>query len=357
MERRIYYNLAIVATITQIISSIFLILLFYNLYNFRMGPNPMDLSSMFLSALPVLIGLLVFILILLYLVSHLLTSKIIEPINIATQNIESILSGKELEDVYVYDELEPFIRTIKTQKREIEDYISKLKKAEKARRDITANVTHELKTPLTSIIGFAEVLKSGEVSKEDTIKFAEIIHKEGTRLLGLIDSILNLAHIEDKNGKKAFEMVNVSQIGREIVAQLSIRAKERDLDLNIKADDVSIYGNRRMIQDLIYNLVDNGLKYNKPKGRVDLLIGRSDNYCIIKVKDTGIGIPEEEQDKVFERFYRVDKSRSKKVGGSGLGLSIVKHIVNYHNGNISLKSELGKGTEIKVRLPIKTQSP
>lgn len=352
MEKKIYYNLAIIATITGIITSSILVLLFYDIYNSKIIYKNIDLKSMFISTLPALIGILVFILIILYLVSYILTSKIIKPIDMATQSIQSILSGQEVEEMDVYEELKPFIKTIETQKIEIENYISKLKEAEKARRDFTANVSHELKTPLTSINGFAEMLGTGKVSKEDTIKFANIIHKEGIRLLGLIDSIINLSHIEDKTSDKVFEIINIPHIGEEIVNQLNPIAKEKGLGLNLITEDVSILGNKRMIQDLIYNLVDNGLKYNKPEGKVELFIGKSNNFCIIKVKDTGIGIPDAEQGKIFERFYMVDKSRSKKVGGSGLGLSIVKHIVNYHNGNISLTSKLGEGTEIEIQIPI-----
>lgn len=352
MEKKIYYNLAIVATITAIITSSVLVFFFYDLYKSKIFDKHIDLPSLFLSILPAMVGILVFILILLYLVSYILTEKITKPINITTQYIESILSGNTVEDIDVYDELKPFIKTIQIQKIEIENFILKLQEAEKSRRDFTANVSHELKTPLTSINGFAEMLSTGTVSKEDTIKFANIIHKEGTRLLSLIDSIINLSRIEYEVNTKTFDNINISNIAKEIIAKLNIRAKDKDVDLNLIAKDIIIHGNKRMLEDLIYNLIDNAIKYNKPKGKVDIIIDESPNFCIIKVKDTGIGIPEDEQSKVFERFYMVDKSRSKKVGGSGLGLSIVKHIVKYHGGNIQLTSKSGEGTEIQVEIPI-----
>lgn len=346
MEKKVYFGLATVATITAIMTSSVIALLFYDIY----GSDIVDMTSKFLSVLPVTIGVLAFILIALLLVSNIISSKIIDPILIAAKSIESILSGNEIDDIEVYDELKPFLKTIQIQKLEIEDYISKLKETEKYRRDFTANVTHELKTPLTSINGYAEMIATGAVSKEDTIKFANIIQKEGNRLLGLIDDIINLTRIESESEEKIMEPVNISHIANEVVSQLEIYAKYKGLELAVNSEDIIIQGNRRMLKDLLYNLVDNAIKYNKPQGKVDVTIEKANNFCIIKVSDTGIGIPKEEQDKVFERFYRVDKSRSKKVGGSGLGLSIVKHIVMYHNGKISLKSEINKGTEIQVEL-------
>lgn len=352
MEKRIYFNLAMVATITAIITSSIIAFLFYDLYSSDINLGYVDFTSKILSILPVTVGVLVFILIALYLVANILTTKIIEPISVATQSIENILSGEEMEDVEVYGELKPFLKTIQIQKIEIEDYILKLKEAEKSRRDFTANVSHELKTPLTSINGFAEMLSTGEVNKEDTIRFASIIHKEGTRLLDLIDSILNLTRIEDETQNIIMESINISDIANEVLPQLKIRANSKGLTLNTITEEILIRGNKRMIKDLLYNLVDNAIKYNKPNGKIDVFLEETNNFCEIKVKDTGVGIPEDEQDKVFERFYMVDKSRSKKVGGSGLGLSIVKHIVKYHNGKISLTSKIDEGTEIVIQLPI-----
>lgn len=352
MEKRIYFNLALVATITAIITASVIAFLFYDIYSSNVNQGYVDLTSRFLSILPVTVGVLVFILISLYLVANILTTKIIEPISVATQSIENILSGEEMEDVEVYEELKPFLKTIQIQKIEIENYILRLKEAEKSRRDFTANVSHELKTPLTSINGFAEMLSTGEVGKEDTIKFANIIQKEGTRLLELIDSIIHLTHIEDEIESRTMETTNISHIAKEVISQLTISAKNKGLNLSLTAGDITIDANKRMIKDLLYNLVDNAIKYNKPNGKVHVSLEAKKDFCIIRVKDTGIGIPEEEQNKVFERFYMVDKSRSKKVGGSGLGLSIVKHIVAYHNGRISLTSKLNEGTEIEIQLPI-----
>ncbi|MBZ2175400.1 HAMP domain-containing histidine kinase [Schnuerera sp. xch1] len=355
MEKKIYQNLAIVATVTAIITASVTAFLFYDLYNANILNRNINFVTKFLYTLPVITGVLVFILILLYFVAHILTKSIIEPISIATKNIESILSGRdEIKNIEVYEELNPFMETIQTQKKEIETYILKLKEAEKSRRDFTANISHELKTPLTSINGFAEMLSTGNVNKEDAIKFANIIHKEGIRLLELIDSIINLSRIEHETENKKMEIMNISDIANEVVSQLKVRAKKKNLSLNIIAENTSIQGSRRMIRDLLYNLIDNSIKYNKLNGKIEVFIKQVDDYCVIKVRDTGIGIPHEQQEKVFERFYMVDKSRSKKVdGSSGLGLSMVKHIVKYHGGKISLKSKINEGTDIKIQLPIK----
>ena len=353
MEKKIYFNLAMVATITAIVTSTVTAFLFGDIYHSNINGNYIDLTSRFLSILPVTVGVLVFILIGLYLVANILTSNIIKPISIATQSIENILSDQQidLDELEVYEELKPFIKTIMIQKMEIENYIIQLKEAEKYRREFTANVSHELKTPLTSINGFAEMISTGNVSKEDTIKFANIIHKEGTRLLTLIDSIIDLSHIENESKGKKMETINISEIAKDVVTQLKIAAKNKGVSLKLDAENITIKGNKRMIKDLLYNLIDNAIKYNKPNGQVDVILKELEYFCSVKVIDTGIGIPEEEQDKVFQRFYMVDKSRSKKVGGSGLGLSIVKHIVACHDGEIELKSKEGLGTEIEIRLP------
>ena len=249
MEKKIYYNLAMVSTITAIITSLVLSFLFYDLYNSQIIDGYIDFKSMFLSILPAMVGLLVFILILLYLVSYILTSKIIKPIKITTESIESILSGKKVEDIEVYEELKPFINTIQIQKMDIENYILKLKETEKMRRDFTANVSHELKTPLTSINGFADILATGMTNKEDTMQFASIIQKEGTNLLGLIDSIINLSRIETMNYNKTFEKINIKNIAEEIVSKLTIRAKDKNLNLNLMAEDVNLADKRS--EDLI----------------------------------------------------------------------------------------------------------
>lgn len=391
MEKKIYYNLAIVGTITAIVTSIVLVVLFYDFYNqnnfiddldiniytsdsipkvedstsyydiklnnnstLRISRSNYNLFYIFLTILPAIAGILVFLLIGLYLFSSLLTRKIIKPIQITSQNIESILSGKKIKEseIEIYEELKPFLNTINAQKREIQHYIKSLERGEKIRREFTANVSHELKTPLTSINGFAELIESGSMENESIVRSASIIRKEGSRLLELIDSIIKLSHLEDTSLPKEFKSIDLLQIAKSIYSNLLPRAEESNISLNISGENINIKGNERMIEDLIYNLVDNAIKYNKNKGKVEIRVSSDDSFGIIKVSDTGIGISPEDQNRVFERFYRVDKSRSKKIGGTGLGLSLVKHTVEYHNGNLSISSVEGEGTAIEVKLPI-----
>lgn len=352
MERKIYYSLAAISTITIIVTSFVLVLLFFDLYNTESIIGFKNLNFWLLTILPAMIGLIVFILIFVYILSYYITSKIIDPIKTATENIEGILNGEEIKEGYIYDELKPFIKTIDIQRKEMGLALIKLKEAERVRREFTANVSHELKTPLTSINGFAEMISSGMTKEEETIKFANIIHKEGVRLLDLIDSIINLSLIEETSLESDYENLDIYEIVETILTQLKFKASEKNIKLNISGEHYEFRGNRRMIEELIINLVDNGIKYNHENGSVDVIIRKKDNSLSIRVKDTGIGIPIKDQGRVFERFFMVDKSRSKKVQGTGLGLSIVKHIVEYHGGTISLVSELYKGTEIEVWFPI-----
>lgn len=346
MEKKIYYSLAALATTTVIATSIVLVFLFYDFYKPIQG-----IGYVFVSILPAMTGMLVFILISLYLVSSILTSRIIEPIKIATYNIESILSGEEIKDVKIYEELEPFIKTIDIQKREIEYSIERLKNAEKIRREFTANVSHELKTPLTSINGFAEMIETGMTKGEDILKSATIIRKEGNRLLGLIDSIIKLSLLDDLSIQRELTDIDLFSIAQFVCSNLELIAKEKNISLSIIGESTLIKANQRMIEDLVFNLVDNAIKYNTIGGSVNVEIYQDNKWRYIKVKDTGIGIPFEHQNRVFERFYRADKSRSKKVNGSGLGLSIVKHTIEYHGGKLSLSSAEGQGTTIEVMLP------
>ena len=354
MERKIYYYLVTLTTILVIIISGVLSFLFYD-FHIRGLDSDLTITTLLLMILPMIIGILIFLYISLYFFSAMLTSKIIEPIQLATQNIESILSGEDIQNEFIYEELNPFIKTIQYQRIEIEQSILKLKEVEKYRRDFTANVSHELKTPLTSINGFAEMLATGMTKEEDVVKFANIIHKEGIRLLSLIDSIIDLSKIETQSDDKTFytfDVIDIFEIAGNIVAKIEHHASEKDISINLTGESTILRGNKRMIEDMLTNIIDNAIKYNKPNGEINVIINRLNNLAKIKITDTGIGINLEDQKRIFERFYRVDKSRSKKIGGTGIGLSIVKHIVEYHSGKITLKSEVDKGTEIEITLPI-----
>ena len=220
--------------------------------------------------------------------------------------------------------------------------------AERNRKEFTANVTHELKTPLQSIIGSAELLENGLVKPEDTGRFVGNIRKEATRLVSLINDIIRLSQL-DENHEPATETVELTEVAKEVVEVLTVSAAKRNVELNIEGEPCTIFGVRRYIYEIIYNLCYNAIRYNVDGGKVTIVVAKEDGRAVVSVKDTGIGIAPEHQSRIFERFYRVDKSHSKETGGTGLGLSIVKHAVQYHSGKVTLDSEVGKGTTITIR--------
>ncbi|MBE6680515.1 MAG: PAS domain S-box protein [Ruminococcaceae bacterium] len=219
--------------------------------------------------------------------------------------------------------------------------------AERNRQEFTANVTHELKTPLQSIIGSSELLENGLVKPEDTARFVGNIRKEATRLVSLINDIIRLSQL-DENNEPATETVELTEVAKEVVEVLTVSAAKRNVTLSIEGEPQTIFGVRRYIYEIIYNLCDNAIRYNVDGGKVEIKIGKDNGRAVVSVKDTGIGIAPEHQSRIFERFYRVDKSHSKETGGTGLGLSIVKHAVQYHSGKVTLESEVGKGTTVKI---------
>ena len=219
--------------------------------------------------------------------------------------------------------------------------------AEKHRQEFTANVSHELKTPLQSIIGSAELMENGIVKEEDVPRFVGHIRKEASRLVFLIDDIIRLSQL-DEGTEMPHEDVSLKVLAEEICETLADAAKLKDVSLEVTGDDGVINGVRRLLYEVVSNLCDNAIKYNNPGGKVEVAVTEQQSAVKISVSDTGIGIAPEHQDKVFERFYRVDKSHSKQSGGTGLGLSIVKHAVQYHHGKITVESELNKGTTISV---------
>ena len=219
--------------------------------------------------------------------------------------------------------------------------------AEKHRQEFTANVSHELKTPLQSIIGSAELMENGIVKEEDIPRFIGHIRKEASRLVFLIDDIIRLSEL-DEGAEMPHEDVSLKALSEEVCETLADAAKLKDVSLEVTGDDGVINGVRRLLYEVVYNLCDNAIKYNNPGGSVKVNVAQKSGEVLLSVQDTGIGISPEHQDKVFERFYRVDKSHSKQSGGTGLGLSIVKHAVQYHRGKIAVESELNKGTTISI---------
>ena len=221
---------------------------------------------------------------------------------------------------------------------------------EALRREFSANVSHELKTPLTSISGFAELLKSGVVAKEDVRDFASSIYDEAQRLIRLVEDIIRLSALDETDLPGEMAPVDLYQLAQQQVRRLETEAEKRQVEVSVLGGSAVVTGNASVLGEMIYNLCDNAIKYNHPGGTVDVVVMTGEETKLL-VRDTGIGIPLESQNRVFERFYRVDKSHSKDVGGTGLGLSIVKHGAQLHNAKLTLESTEGKGTTITVRFP------
>lgn len=229
--------------------------------------------------------------------------------------------------------------------------ITEQQNAQRNRREFTANVSHELKTPLQGIIGSAELIENGMVKPEDMPRFTGHIRKEASRLVTLIEDILRLSQL-DEGRQMPSEQVDLFELADEVRSVLEGACEAKHINMKLMGEHVSIDGVKRLLYEIIYNLCDNAVKYNNEGGIADIDISADEKNAYITVRDSGIGIPQDQRERVFERFYRVDKSHSKESGGTGLGLSIVKHAVSYHNGTITLTSEPGKGTEIRVSIPL-----
>lgn len=229
--------------------------------------------------------------------------------------------------------------------------ITEQQNAQRNRREFTANVSHELKTPLQGIIGSAELIENGMVKPEDMPRFTGHIRKEASRLVTLIEDILRLSQL-DEGRQMPSEQVDLFELAEEVRSVLEGACEAKHINMKLMGEHVSIDGVKRLLYEIIYNLCDNAVKYNNEGGIADIDISADEKNAYITVRDSGIGIPQDQQQRVFERFYRVDKSHSKESGGTGLGLSIVKHAVSYHNGTVSMKSEPGNGTEIRVSIPL-----
>ena len=304
----------------------------------RVAKESESLFSIVVSALPSLILVTCILIVVSMALAHYLTAKLVGPIERLAANLEDKNDSPE------YEELAPLIDTIQKQHQDI------IKNA-KIRQEFTANVSHELKTPLTSISGYAELIESGMASEADTVRFAKGIHKSANRLLTLINDIIRLSELDGTEEDPHFERLNLYQLSETCVDMLYMNAEKHHVTIKLKGMESYITGNKQMIEELLYNLCDNAIRYNNENGSVTVEVYPKQRKTILVVRDTGIGIPKEHQERVFERFYRVDKSRSKSTGGTGLGLAIVKHILVKHNAAIELKSESGEGTEITVTFP------
>jgi len=265
-----------------------------------------------------------------------ITKSIVKPITQLGQSLDNIDKFKSDE------ELKPLVNALLQQKK-------KQKMLDKQKKQFTANVSHELKTPLTSIAGYAELIETGMAKPEDIKPFAGVIRKQALRLVNLSEDIIQLSQLEESDDEDmSFESVNLYEIAQRCVEALNINAINKGVTLNLTGEECYIRGKAQLVEELVYNLCDNAIRYNKENGNVTVTVTPLEKGASVSVKDTGIGIPEKYQERIFERFFRVDKSRSKATGGTGLGLAIVKHITQLHDAKLEISSEEGKGTEIIV---------
>ena len=303
----------------------------------RLAKESQSFISFLIRVSPFIGGIAILLFVVSIFFSRLFAKSIVKPIEMLAKNMdrEELATG--------YKELIPFLNTIQKQHRDIV-------KNSNMRQEFTANVSHELKTPLTSISGYSELIAGGMAKGEDAVRFAGEIQKNSSRLLTLINDILQLSELDTRNFNDDFAWVNFADTVRNCVDLLALTAKKRNVTLRLETvpEVVMIHGVAKMLEELAYNLIDNGIRYNKENGQVVVCLAETENTVIFCVKDTGIGISKENQERIFERFYRVDKGRSRETGGTGLGLAIVKHIVAVHHADIEVTSEEDKGTEITV---------
>lgn len=289
-----------------------------------------------LGNLPVMAGLAAFMLILAYFMAKWQTRRLVKPIY--DLDLEHPLDNE------TYDELTPFLEAMDRQNKE-KEAVSNM------RKEFSANVSHELKTPLTSISGYAEIMKNGMVRPQDIPLFSERIYKEARRLITLVEDIIKLSKLDEESVELEKQDVDLYELTREIISRLSPQASQKSIRMEVTGEPVKYFGIRQILDEMIYNVCENAIKYNNEYGRVSVWVGNTLDGPKITVSDTGIGIPEEHHERIFERFYRVDKSHSKERGGTGLGLSIVKHGALLHGAKVSVESTPGRGTRIEMQFP------
>lgn len=303
----------------------------------RVAKEAGNLWQFCLEILPIFLVVLGLAVLVSLIVAKVLAKSLIKPIELVAQNLENENSTE------TYEEIQPFIDKIHSQHKD-------LKKSSKMRQEFTANVSHELKTPLASISGYAELIETGMAKEGDIQHFASEIHKSANRLLSLINDIIELSQLDVMDNQLFTININLTDEVKNCVNTLKMNAEKHNITIttDVIEEDCIITANQEMIEEIIYNLCDNAIRYNKQDGHVWVSVFEKDDNIVLQVKDDGIGIAEEDLDRIFERFYRVDKARSKKTGGTGLGLAIVKHIAEQHDAKILIDSKLGEGTTISV---------
>lgn len=301
----------------------------------RVAKESRSIWSVFIKVMPAILILILVILAISKMLSDVLTKSLLLPIEQMSENLD------HLEDITTYKELMPFINTIQEQHKNI------LMNA-KMRQEFTTNVSHELKTPLTAISGYSELIQNGMTNEEETIRFAGEIHKSAKRLLTLINDTIRLSQLDTSEQKVIYEAIDLYKIAEDCVNMLKFSAENHGITISIHGTNAYLEGNKEMLEEVVYNLCDNAIRYNNEGGKVDVTVKPVKGKIYLCVEDNGIGISKEHQERIFERFYRVDKSRSKSTGGTGLGLAIVKHIIQQHGAHMELTSEKGKGTKIEI---------
>lgn len=301
----------------------------------RVSTEARSMVSVFVAIAPAIALILAVIIVVCVFLAHLLTKQLLHPIEKMAQNLEDSSAGTE------YKELIPFMNTIRMQHENI-------LAAAKSRQDFTANVSHELKTPLTAISGYAELIENHMVDASQEEHIAQEIRRNADRLVTLINDIIRLSELDHSQDQQGFEQLDLYAVASECTEALAMNAQKRNISLTLTGSTCMVRANREMMRELMDNLCQNAIRYNNEGGYVHVTIGEINDKPTLIVQDNGIGIPKNQQERVFERFYRVDKSRSRETGGTGLGLAIVKHIVELHDAKLFLDSEVGKGTTIRV---------
>lgn len=317
------------------------------------SPEPVDLMP-YIYVPALIVGGIGFILH--YFLAHFIAEDSAKPLNDLIRAMSATFDGDLSEDMPAESEA-ALIRYLgdEDKARQFLAKLNELRESENVRRQFSANVTHELKSPLTSINGYAELIESGMTSDEDTIRFAGIIHKEGVRLLNMINEIIQLSRFDsgysDYDLREDFDLVQVTQ---EEMAVMEPQADDRDVEFSLTADGpVVVHGNKGLLTDMVRNLLSNAVKYSKGvEGHVDVTLSKEDGIAILSVRDNGIGISQEDLPHIFERFFIANRARAGNSGShTGLGLALVKHTVQAHGGQVQVKSQLGEGSEFIVRLP------
>lgn len=302
----------------------------------RVSTQARSISNVFMTVAPLILIIIAAVLALCILLGHLLTIQLLRPINIMAENVDGAV------DSSIYCELEPFAQRIRSQH-------EKILEAAIIRQDFTANVTHELKTPLTAISGYAELIENHMIDAKQESHIAQQIRQNANRLLSLINDIIKLSELDHQELPRKFEKVNLFSLADACCQELSINAQQQAVSLSCEGEETFISGDKELLKELLENLIQNAIRYNHRDGWVKVNVAQEKGHVILKVSDNGIGIPKDKQSRVFERFYRVDKGRSRETGGTGLGLAIVKHIAEIHNAEIVLDSDIGMGTAISVQ--------